>query len=217
MTKSTNSYNDFLILEPLQEPKKTKRGGTQTTLKEKFGKGKKSNNTPTEKVIVVGSGGCGKTTYLKKLITGEFERKYIATIGVSVMKQIFKTSIGDVSIDFWDTAGQEKFGGLRDGYYISGKAAIGMYDLTSIESFNSLKATLRRVIDVCGNIPIIIIGTKSDVSERETFEFETEFKEEISFLHFEISVRDGNNIYKPIEALLRKLKKNEALTLITEK
>jgi GTPase SAR1 family protein len=31
----------------------------------------------------------------------------------------------------WDTAGQEKFGGLRDGYYIQGQAAIIMFDVTS--------------------------------------------------------------------------------------
>ena len=31
----------------------------------------------------------------------------------------------------WDTAGQEKFGGLRDGYYINGQCGIIMFDVTS--------------------------------------------------------------------------------------
>ena len=31
----------------------------------------------------------------------------------------------------WDTAGQEKFGGLRDGYYINGRCGIIMFDVTS--------------------------------------------------------------------------------------
>lgn len=34
---------------------------------------------------------------------------------------VFYTNHGPVCFDVWDTAGQEKFGGLRDGYYINGK------------------------------------------------------------------------------------------------
>jgi len=35
------------------------------------------------KLILVGDGGTGKTTFVKRHLTGEFEKKYIATIGVS--------------------------------------------------------------------------------------------------------------------------------------
>ena len=36
---------------------------------------------------------------------------------------LFHTSFGPIVFDVWDTAGQEKFGGLRDGYYIQGKVS----------------------------------------------------------------------------------------------
>lgn len=32
----------------------------------------------------------------------------------------FHTNRGSITYNVWDTAGQEKFGGLRDGYYIQG-------------------------------------------------------------------------------------------------
>jgi hypothetical protein len=32
----------------------------------------------------------------------------------------FHTNFGQICFNTWDTAGQEKFGGLRDGYYIQG-------------------------------------------------------------------------------------------------
>lgn len=38
---------------------------------------------------------------------------------------------GNIQFDVWDTAGQEKFGGLRDGYYINGQCGIIMFDVTS--------------------------------------------------------------------------------------
>ena len=37
----------------------------------------------------------------------------------------FNTNRGLVQFDVWDTAGQEKFGGLRDGYYIQGERRAG--------------------------------------------------------------------------------------------
>lgn len=43
----------------------------------------------------------------------------------------FHTNRGPICFNVWDTAGQEKFGGLRDGYYIQGQCAIIMFDVTS--------------------------------------------------------------------------------------
>jgi len=40
-------------------------------------------------------------------------------------------NLGNIVFDVWDTAGQEKFGGLRDGYYINGQCGIIMFDVTS--------------------------------------------------------------------------------------
>jgi GTP-binding nuclear protein Ran len=39
-----------------------------------------------------------------------------ATIGVEVHPLDFFTNCGKIRFYCWDTAGQEKFGGLRDGY-----------------------------------------------------------------------------------------------------
>jgi len=75
---------------------------------------------PTFKLVLVGDGGVGKTTFVKRHLTGEFEKKYVATLGVEVHPLVFHTNRGAMRFNVWDTAGQEKFGGLRDGYYIQG-------------------------------------------------------------------------------------------------
>ncbi len=54
-----------------------------------------------------------------------------ATVGVDVHPLSFHTNVGKVIFNCWDTAGQEKFGGLRDGYYVDGEAAIIMFDVTA--------------------------------------------------------------------------------------
>jgi GTP-binding nuclear protein Ran len=91
------------------------------------------------KVVMVGDGGTGKTTFCLRHQTGEFQRKYEATIGVYVLKLEFFTNYGKFEFEVWDTAGQEKFAGLKDGYYIGCDAAIIFFDATSKKHIKMLE------------------------------------------------------------------------------
>jgi len=67
----------------------------------------------------------------------------------------------------WDTAGQEKFGGLRDGYYIQGQCAIMMFDVTSRVTYKNIPNWHRDLVRVCENIPIVLVGNKVDIKDRK--------------------------------------------------
>jgi GTP-binding nuclear protein Ran len=104
---------------------------------------------------------------VKRHETGEFEKKYVATLGVEVHPLPFYTNYGLIVFNVWDTAGQEKFGGLRDGYYIQGQCAIIMFDVTSRVTYKNVPNWHRDLIRVCENIPIVLCGNKVDVKERK--------------------------------------------------
>lgn len=109
----------------------------------------------------------GKTTFVKRHLTGEFEKKYEPTIGVEVRPLDFTTNRGKIRFYCWDTAGQEKFGGLRDGYYIHGQCAIIMFDVTSRLTYKNVPTWHRDLCRVCENIPIVLCGNKVDVKNRQ--------------------------------------------------
>lgn len=91
----------------------------------------------------------------------------IATLGVEVHPLVFYTNRGPIRFNCWDTAGQEKFGGLRDGYYIQGQCAIIMFDVTSRVTYKNVPNWHRDLVRVCENIPIVLCGNKVDIKDRK--------------------------------------------------
>ncbi|KAJ1658505.1 GTP-binding nuclear protein gsp1/Ran [Dispira simplex] len=163
------------------------------------------NEVPTFKLVLVGDGGTGKTTFVKRHLSGEFEKKYLATVGVDVHPITFQTSHGPICFNTWDTAGQEKFGGLRDGYYIQGQCAIIMFDVTSRITYKSVPNWHRDLVRVCENIPIVLCGNKVDVKERKVKAKAITFHRKKNLQYYDISAKSNFNFEKPFLWLARKL------------
>ena len=119
------------------------------------------------KLVLCGDGGIGKTTFVKRHLTGEFEKKYIATIGAEVHPMVFSTSRGKICFDVWDTAGQEKLSTLRDGYYIGADCAIIMFDVCNRITYKNVDTWYKSLTRVCEGIPIVLVGNKVDVANRK--------------------------------------------------
>eukprot|EP00850_Spirogloea_muscicola_P019518 SM000192S04913 [mRNA] locus=s192:209170:212232:+ [translate_table: standard] len=163
------------------------------------------DNCPSFKLIIVGDGGTGKTTFVKRHLTGEFEKRYEPTIGVEVHPLDFYTNHGRIRFYCWDTAGQEKFGGLRDGYYIHGQCAIIMFDVTSRLTYKNVPTWHRDLCRVCENIPIVLCGNKVDVKNRQVKAKQVTFHRKKNLQYYEISAKSNYNFEKPYLYLARKL------------
>ncbi|XP_059202692.1 GTP-binding nuclear protein Ran [Centropristis striata] len=157
------------------------------------------------KLVLVGDGGTGKTTFVKRHITGEFEKKYVATLGVEVHPLSFHTNRGQIRYNVWDTAGQEKFGGLRDGYYIQAQCAIIMFDVTSRVTYKNVPNWHRDLVRVCENIPIVLCGNKVDIKDRKVKAKSIVFHRKKNLQYYDISAKSNYNFEKPFLWLARKL------------
>ena len=131
----------------------------------------------------------------------------MATLGVEVHSLKFQTNIGEIVFNCWDTAGQEKFGGLRDGYYIQGNAAIIMFDVTSRQTYKNVENWHKDLIRVCERIPIVLVGNKIDVKERQVKAKQITYHRKRSLQYCDISAKSNYNFEKPFLFLARAITK----------
>lgn len=165
-----------------------------------------NNQVPELKLILVGDGGVGKTTFVKRHLTGEFEKKYIATQGVEVHPMEFFTTKGKIKFNVWDTAGQEKLSGLRDGYYIDANCAIIMFDVCSRITYKNVPKWYKDIVRICGeNIPIVLVGNKVDEKNRKVKAKQIIFARKHGIQYFDISAKSNYQFEKPFVWLLKKL------------
>lgn len=174
---------------------------------------------PTFKVVLCGDGGVGKTTFVNRHISGEFEKKYVATLGVEVHPLTFHTNRGPICFNVWDTAGQEKFGGLRDGYYIQAQAAIIMFDVTSRITYQHVPNWHRDLSRVCcgtdgSKIPMTLIGNKCDVKERKVKAKAINFHRKKNLQYYDVSAKSNYNFEKPFLWLARQLAGDPKLVFV---
>lgn len=63
------------------------------------------NQIPTFKLVLIGDGGVGKTTFVQRHHTGHFTKTYNPTKGAVVTDIDFSTTHGRIRFNVWDTAG----------------------------------------------------------------------------------------------------------------
>lgn len=91
------------------------------------------------KIVLTGSCGTGKTSIINRLVFDNFQEEYITTEGGACGQKTFVYPEGSLSMDVWDTAGQEKYKALTKIFYKDASIAILVYDITRRETFDELK------------------------------------------------------------------------------
>jgi len=134
------------------------------------------------KIILLGESGVGKTSLLNRYLNNQFTNTK-ATIGAFFMLKVWN----GYNIGIWDTAGQEKYNALNTFYCRKTNAAILVYDITSLESFQHLTKYLDMLFNENppDSLHLGIVGTKylvvdnSDsrqVSQEEAIKFAERYK-----------------------------------------
>ena len=119
------------------------------------------------KTIIVGDGAVGKTALSLRFTEDKFQDSYKMTIGVDFSIKRMVMGGKKVKIQLWDTGGQERFSKIRPLYYRGALGCLIVFDVTNKVSFGNLAMWFKEVQDNCITIPILLIGNKIDLKNRQ--------------------------------------------------
>jgi len=139
------------------------------------------------KVVLLGESGVGKTSILTKFVSGIFPKSVMVSTSSSYVSKNIKVDENyNVKLKIWDTAGQERYRSLAKIFYQNAAAAILVYDIRSLNSFNEIKNYWAE--EIKNNSPkdiiIAICANKSD-----------------EYLEQEVPTQEGKNLAKELNAI----------------
>eukprot|EP01121_Diplochlamys_sp_Union-15-3_P007378 TRINITY_DN1870_c0_g1_i5.p1 TRINITY_DN1870_c0_g1~~TRINITY_DN1870_c0_g1_i5.p1 ORF type:complete len:192 (-),score=34.00 TRINITY_DN1870_c0_g1_i5:105-680(-) len=119
------------------------------------------------KIVVLGSGGVGKSALTVQFVQGIFVEKYDPTIEDSYRKMV-EVDGEQYMLEILDTAGTEQFTAMRDLYMKNGQGFVLAYSIIAQSTFNDLpemKDQILRVKDT-DSVPMVLVGNKCDLSDQ---------------------------------------------------
>lgn len=155
------------------------------------------NSQQSYNILLLGDGGVGKTSFVRKLQGMCFEPRYFETKGVNIKVAEINTNVGPIIINIFDIAGQERYF-IEDKikYTLNGGTSslnIIMYDVTSNTSYTHATGFWTEMAKRFGG-PILMVGNKSDIKNTKN----------ISNEHI-ISCKSKYNINKFINIIIPKI------------
>jgi len=160
------------------------------------------------RIVVLGSGGVGKSAITVQFVQGIFIEKYDPTIEDSYQKQV-EVDNEVYMLEILDTAGTEQFTSMRDLYMKNGQGFIIVYSIIAQSTFKELPDLRDQILRVkdSENVPMVLVGNKCDLSEqREVSTADAEkLAQKFNCIFMEASARTQHNIEKIFHELVRQI------------
>lgn len=83
------------------------------------------------KIVFVGDVAVGKTSIMNRFIEGKFSEAYDASIGVDFHSKVITYRNRCIKLQFWDSAGQEKYKSLIPSYVRGASVIFIVFDTSS--------------------------------------------------------------------------------------
>lgn len=171
------------------------------------------------KIVVVGDGGCGKTCMLVSYAQQKFPEIYVPTIFENYVSTVQAPNGKHIDLALWDTAGQEEYDRLRPLSYPDTDVILICFALDNPVSLQNVRETwYPEVNHFCPGVPVILVGTKSDLTPTVDLSQPSSIAREISALgYIQCSAKTMTNVSAVFDFALHKFQKQRELEEQVEK
>ncbi|GAB2292233.1 Complex III subunit 3 [Dionaea muscipula] len=149
------------------------------------------------KLVLLGAMGTGKTSLVLRFVKGQFFDYQESTIGAAFFTQVLSLNEATVKFDIWDTAGQERYHSLAPMYYRGAAAAVIVYDITSMESFEKAKTWVQELQRQGNpNMFTVLVANKADLDTMRKVDNEVgeQYAKDNGLNFFETSAKNAQNV-----------------------
>ncbi len=119
-----------------------------------------------KKVCLVGSFAVGKTSLVRRFVSGMFSDRYLSTVGVKIDKKMVSVAGEDLKLILWDLAGEDEFQRVQISYLRGAAGYLLVIDGTRSNTVSEAERIQRRVEDEIGPLPFIVAANKSDLTDQ---------------------------------------------------
>ncbi|KAH1015835.1 ras-related protein Rab-28 [Dendroctonus ponderosae] len=154
-------------------------------------------------VAVLGEQNVGKTNLIKRFCHDDFSRIYVPTIGADFyIKRVTLSRTKDVIVRIADVSGLEMNGHMVSTYLFKTNIILLVYDITNMESFNSLNVWLKKINEIMNryteeeNPTIAVMGNKCDLEHKRAMRLHVinQFAQENNLTNFSVSAKTGEKV-----------------------
>jgi len=175
------------------------------------------------KVALLGEGGVGKTSLVRRYVLNEFDDKYLVTIGAKTSSKVVRleTEQGqeiECHLQVWDVMGQRHFKNLQKNFVKGAQGGIIVSDLTRPDTMKDTENWSEMLFGVTGPIPLVYAVNKCDLLKGSPFKKETldDILASNKGLIFATSAKTGENVEAMFFRIAQLLCENALGTKITE-
>ncbi|XP_061900290.1 ras-related protein Rab-41 isoform X3 [Entelurus aequoreus] len=149
------------------------------------------------KLVFLGEQSVGKTSLITRFMYDSFDNTYQATIGIDFLSKTMYLEDRTIRLQLWDTAGQERFRSLIPSYIRDSAAAVVVYDIANLNSFQQTSKWIDDVRTERGSdVIIMLVGNKTDLADKRQVSVEAAERKarELNVMYIETSAKAGYNV-----------------------